>query len=91
MQPVRSLLRLAPEPVLFTRVKLTMAPDPAVERPAIAQANIDLGGRIIRAQAAAGTVREATERMYDRLRILCRSNTRLGGLISRLLPTGFGQ
>jgi Sigma 54 modulation/S30EA ribosomal protein C terminus len=66
---VRSLLRLAPEPVLFVRVRLTLAADPAVERPAIAQANIDLGRRIIRAQATARTLREATERMHDRLRI----------------------
>ena len=29
-----SLLRLAPEPVLFARVKLTLATDPAVEHPA---------------------------------------------------------
>jgi len=43
---VRSLLRLVPEPVLFARVKLTMATDPAVERPAVAQANLDLNGRL---------------------------------------------
>jgi hypothetical protein len=44
VQRVRSLLRLAPEPVLFARVKLTLATDPAVEHPAVAQANVDLGG-----------------------------------------------
>ena len=44
-----SLLRLAPEPVLFARVKLTLATDPAVEYPTIAQANVDLGGPLIRA------------------------------------------
>jgi len=48
---VSSLLRMASEPVLFARVKLTMAADPAVERPAVAQLNIDLNGRLIRAQA----------------------------------------
>ena len=41
MQRVSSLPRMAPEPVLFARVKLTMAADPAVERPVIVQANID--------------------------------------------------
>jgi len=66
---VRSLLRLAPEPVLFARIKLTMAADPAVERPAIAQANLDLNGRLVRVQAAAATMREAIDRMSDRLRI----------------------
>jgi hypothetical protein len=69
VQRVRALLRLAPEPVPFVRVKLMMAADPAVQRPAIAQANVDLGGRIIRAEAAAGTLREATQRMCDRLKI----------------------
>ena len=68
VQKVRSLLRLAPEPVLFARVKLTMAADPAATRPAIAQANLDLGGRLIRAQATAATMPEAVERMSDRLR-----------------------
>jgi hypothetical protein len=34
---VSSLLRTAPEPVLFARVKLIMAADPAVERPATVQ------------------------------------------------------
>ena len=66
---VRAVLRLAAEPVLFARVKLTMAADPAVERPAIAQANIDLNGRPVRAQAAAATMRDAIETLSDKLRI----------------------
>ncbi|MGE5292971.1 MAG: sigma 54 modulation/S30EA ribosomal C-terminal domain-containing protein [Micromonosporaceae bacterium] len=69
VERIRSLMRLAPEPVLFARVKLTMAADPAVERPAIAESNLDLNGRLIRAQAVAGTMREAVEHMSDRLRI----------------------
>ena len=67
VQRVRSLMRVAPEPVLFARVKLTLATDPAVERPAIAQANVDLSGRLIRAQATGETMREAIDRMADRL------------------------
>jgi hypothetical protein len=43
--PVRAVLRLASEPVLFARVKLAMAADPAVDQLAIAQANIDLNGQ----------------------------------------------
>ncbi len=66
---VRAVLRLASEPVLFARVKLTLAADPAVERPAIAQANIDLNGRPVRAQAAGATMRDAIEIMSDKLRI----------------------
>ena len=66
---VSSLLRAASEPVLFARVKLSMAPDPAVERPAIAQVSVDLNGRLVRAQAAGRTMREAVEHACGRLRI----------------------
>jgi len=69
VQRVRSLLRLAPGRVLFVRVKLALAADPAVDRPATVQATIDAGGRIIRAQAAARTLREATDLLHDRLRM----------------------
>jgi len=66
---VRAVLRLATEPVLFARVKLTMAADPAVEFPAVAQANIDLNGRPVRAQATAVTLRDAIEMLCDKLRV----------------------
>ena len=66
---VSSLVRVASEPVLFARVKLIMSADPAVERPAIAQVSVDLNGRLVRAQAAGGTMREAVEHACDRLRI----------------------
>ena len=69
VQRISSLLAVASEPVLFARVKLTMAADPAVQRPATAQVNIDLNGRLIRTQALAETMREATEHACDRLRI----------------------
>ena len=49
---VRSLLRLAAEPVLFARVTLTMAADPAVNLPAVARVNVDLDGRLVRARPA---------------------------------------
>jgi hypothetical protein len=66
---VGSLLRMAPEPVLFARVTLTMAADRAVARPAAVRVNVDLNGRLIHVGAAAATAREAVERMGDRLRI----------------------
>src|SRR5258708_21710655 len=66
---VRSVLRLAHEPVLFVRVKLTMAADPAVELPAVAQANIDLNGRSVRAQATSVMMRDAIDAMCEKLRI----------------------
>jgi hypothetical protein len=65
---IRSQLRQAHEPVLFARVKLTMAADAAVARPAVAQANIDLNGRPIRAQAAGGTMRDAIDLMTGKLK-----------------------
>ena len=67
---VSSLLRTAPEPVLFARVTLIMSADPAVRLAAIAQVNVDLNGRLIRAQAAGETMRAAVEHACDRLRIL---------------------
>ena len=69
VQRVSSLLGAASEPVLSARVKLTIVAGPAVERPAIAQVNIDLNGRLIRAQAAGVTMREAVGHACDRLRI----------------------
>jgi ribosome-associated translation inhibitor RaiA len=68
VQRIHSLLRLAPGPVLFARVNLTMAADPAVSQPATAQVNLDLNGRVIRARAAGETMRVAIERMRARLR-----------------------
>jgi hypothetical protein len=58
-----------PEPVLFARVRLAMSADPAVERPAVAQVNVDLNGRLIRAQAAGETVRVAIDQVCHRLRL----------------------
>jgi len=64
---VESLLRLATEPVLYARVTLTMAADPAVNLPAVARVNVDLDGRLVRAQAAGETMRESVEHMASRL------------------------
>jgi ribosome-associated translation inhibitor RaiA len=57
-----------PEPVLFARVKLTQAPDPAVERPAIAQVTVDVNGEIVRARRCAHDMREAIDLLQARLR-----------------------
>ena len=66
---VASLLRLASEPVLSARVTLAVSADPAVPRPAVAQATIDMNGRIVRAQAAGESMRAAIEHMAARLRV----------------------
>jgi ribosome-associated translation inhibitor RaiA len=66
---VGSLLKLASEPVLWARVTLAVSADPAVPRPAVAQATIDLNGQTIRTQAAGETMRAAIEHMAARLRV----------------------
>ncbi|HEY7147506.1 MAG TPA: HPF/RaiA family ribosome-associated protein [Streptosporangiaceae bacterium] len=66
---VASLLLAVTEPVLSARVTLAVAADPAVERPAIAQATIDVNGRIVRAQAVGPTMRAAIRQMAARLRV----------------------
>lgn len=67
-EKVAATLRIASEPVLDARVKLEQATDPAVERKAVAQANVDVNGRPVRVQVAAPTIREAIDLLVDRLR-----------------------
>jgi hypothetical protein len=56
------------EPILLSRVRLTRAGDPARERPAIAQATIDVNGDVMRAHVAARTMEEALDLLQQRLR-----------------------
>lgn len=54
--------------VLDARVRLSKHGDPAIERPVIAQANLDVNGRPVRAQVAGLNAREAIDRLEARLR-----------------------
>ncbi len=65
---IAALLRHVGEPVLFAQVMLTMAADPAVKRPAIARAMVSVNGRLVRAQTADATMRDAVHHLKDRLR-----------------------
>jgi len=65
---IGSLGRLTHEPVLHARVKLVKHADPAVERPVRAQANIDVNGRLVRAEVVGVDVRDAVDRLESRLR-----------------------
>jgi hypothetical protein len=65
---IGDVLRFAPQPALHARAKLTRYADPALSRPAMAQVNVDLNGRFLRAQAARPTMREAIDEVRDRLR-----------------------
>lgn len=60
--------KLAPRPVLFARVILREETNPSVERRAVAEGNLDVSGRIVRAQVAAPGVREAVDLLEERLR-----------------------
>jgi len=54
-------------PVLFTRVKLTRADGQDVERSAIAEATLDVDGRLVRGQVAGRRFEEAIDLLVDRL------------------------
>lgn len=67
-QKVSALLEQTHRPVLFARVRLTRHGNTALERPIVAQVNLDVNGRMIRAQAAAATMTEAVDALEARLR-----------------------
>jgi ribosome-associated translation inhibitor RaiA len=60
--------RYTHQPVLSARVRLTRLADPAVSRPVVAQGNLDINGRLVRAQVAGATAQEAIDRLEARLR-----------------------
>lgn len=65
---VRRVVETAGAPVLFGRITLAEAPDPAVERPALAKAMLDVNGRPVRAHVAARIMTEAVDLLEERLR-----------------------
>ena len=65
---IGELGRLTHVPVLRAHVKLREHADLAVSRRVIAQANLDVNGRLVRAQAEGVTAREAIDRLEARLR-----------------------
>jgi ribosome-associated translation inhibitor RaiA len=54
-------------PVLYAEVKLEHARDPGRQRPALAQATLDLDGKPVRAHVAAGELTEAIDLLAERL------------------------
>lgn len=65
---IGQLAKLAPGPMLLARVKLQRAPDPALDRPVLAQATLDVNGRVVRAHVAARQFDEAVDLLEARLR-----------------------
>jgi ribosome-associated translation inhibitor RaiA len=77
---VRAALRAVHRPVLRVQVRITHHEDPAVARPVVAQADVDVNGRPVRAQATGTTGLEAVDLLHDRLRRrLERDRSRSGG------------
>jgi ribosome-associated translation inhibitor RaiA len=65
---IAALARYTHEPITHARVRLIRVADPAVTCPVLAQANVHLNGRLVRAQVAARTTREAIDLLQARLR-----------------------
>jgi len=65
---LRGVARHSPRPVLHARMTLHVHGDPAVERPAVAKASLDVGRRPVRAHVAAEQMVEAIDLLERRLR-----------------------
>jgi len=57
-------------PLVAVDVRLSIAPDPARARPAAVECSIDCNGEVLRAHAAADTIREAADLVVERLQRL---------------------
>ena len=62
-----AVLRRVHEPILFARLKLGLAGDPARPRPALAQTTVDVNGDLLRAHVAGHTMSEAVDLLQRRL------------------------
>jgi Sigma 54 modulation protein / S30EA ribosomal protein len=62
---IGTLFHLAPAPVLSARVRISRYGDPAVQHRVVAQANLDVNGRLVRAQATGDSAEEAIDRLQD--------------------------
>lgn len=65
---IGSIGRLTHRQVRSAWVKLTQRRDPSVERAVLAQANLEVEGRLVRAQVEGTSAREAVDRLEARLR-----------------------
>lgn len=65
---VTQLTRYTNRPILAAQVKLTLGANPRLERPALAEATIDMNGLIVRAHVASHDLMAAVDLLDDRLR-----------------------
>lgn len=66
-QRMRELFEKTDLPVLHARIRITRHGNPARARPIVAQANLDVNGRMVRAQFRARTAEEAIDLLISRL------------------------
>ncbi len=65
---VTQLTRYTNRPILFAQVKLTLGVNPRLERPALAEATLNMNGLMVRAHVASHDVMAAIDLLDDRLR-----------------------
>lgn len=61
LERIRVAIGHVQDPILFARLKLSVAGDPARVKPALAQVVIDIDGELVRAHIAGHTMREAAD------------------------------
>ncbi|WP_217913308.1 sigma 54 modulation/S30EA ribosomal C-terminal domain-containing protein [Miltoncostaea marina] len=64
---LRAACAPAPRPARLLRLDLGLDGDPALERPAVAKATVEVGGRLVRAHVACPTLDQAIDRLADRV------------------------
>jgi ribosomal subunit interface protein len=67
-EKITQLARYTKRPILFAQVKLALEPKPSLERPALAEATLDVNGQPVRAHVAGHDLMEAIDLLEDRLR-----------------------
>jgi ribosomal subunit interface protein len=65
---INQLTRYTRKPILFAQLKLSVEPNPAQARPAVAEATLDVNGQPVRAHVAGSDLMEAADLLEDRLR-----------------------
>lgn len=88
-EKIGQLARLTDKPILFAQVKLTLEPNPARKRPALAEATLDINGSQVRAHVAGDTFEEAVDLLEGRLRrTITKAAERLDRETVRHVPEG---
>jgi ribosome-associated translation inhibitor RaiA len=67
-EKLRRAASIAPRPVLFARLTLSEETNPAIARPAVAKATLDVSGQLIRSHVAAERMHAAVDLLEERLR-----------------------